>query len=330
MARRLTPQQFLEKVRKLHGDQYDLSEIEYIDAKTPIRVICPLHGPFQTSPGHFSSTKPTGCSKCGRHSTTESRRKTTVQFIASARKVHGDLYDYSKTVYRQNKAKVEIICRSHGVFLQTPSNHLTGFGCPKCGRERTEQSIHLTPKEFFARASVAHKHRYKYPDQTYGGPDSTIRAICSKHGEFLSGARNHLWNKRGCPDCGREASGAARTVPFDEFLKDATRVHKSRYSYDSSSYRGLSDYLRIECSKHGWFKQRGHKHIAGQGCEKCARQRLIGRWKTETMSDDLKNERCSFYYLRLKSSTETIYKVGITNSVERRIRQISLETDYEI
>lgn len=51
------------------------------------------------------------------------KKKTKEEFIKEARKVHGDKYDYSKIEYVNNSTKVKIICRKHGEFWQTPSNH---------------------------------------------------------------------------------------------------------------------------------------------------------------------------------------------------------------
>ena len=36
--------------------------------------------------------------------------------------------------YRSNRKKVEIICKKHGVFTQTPDNHVHGQGCPSCSK----------------------------------------------------------------------------------------------------------------------------------------------------------------------------------------------------
>jgi hypothetical protein len=57
---------------------------------------------------------------------------TTEEFIAKAREVHGDKYDYSKVEYVNSLAKVCIICPEHGPFWQRPGHHLDGHGCPIC------------------------------------------------------------------------------------------------------------------------------------------------------------------------------------------------------
>lgn len=58
---------------------------------------------------------------------------TKEEFIKKAETVHGDRYDYSKVEYINNQTPVEIVCPIHGAFIQRPSNHLRGNGCPQCG-----------------------------------------------------------------------------------------------------------------------------------------------------------------------------------------------------
>lgn len=53
-----------------------------------------------------------------------SRVITTEDFIKKARSIHGDRYDYSKTIYKSIKDKCIIICKEHGEFCITPESHL--------------------------------------------------------------------------------------------------------------------------------------------------------------------------------------------------------------
>ena len=50
------------------------------------------------------------------------------EFLASAKQVHKDKYDYSLADYVNAGTKVKIICPKHGTFEQTPSEHLSGDG----------------------------------------------------------------------------------------------------------------------------------------------------------------------------------------------------------
>jgi group I intron endonuclease len=61
-----------------------------------------------------------------------SKRSTTESFIAKARKVHGDKYDYGQVEYIVSTKEVAIGCPEHAHFKQTPKVHLRGSGCPVC------------------------------------------------------------------------------------------------------------------------------------------------------------------------------------------------------
>ena len=64
---------FIEKARKIHGDKYDYSKAEYINAKTKICIICPKHGEFWQEP-YSHVNLGCGCFKCGRETTTSKLR----------------------------------------------------------------------------------------------------------------------------------------------------------------------------------------------------------------------------------------------------------------
>ena len=42
----LTTEEFIKKAREVHGDKYDYSNVEYVDAKTNVCIICKQHGVF--------------------------------------------------------------------------------------------------------------------------------------------------------------------------------------------------------------------------------------------------------------------------------------------
>ena len=126
-----TLDRFLEDARLAHGDKYDYSRVEYVNALTNVTIICPKHGAFEQKPANH--VREIGCSKCGDESTAEKRTLTTEDFIRAARETHGDRYDYSKSVYTHSDEKIEIVCLEHGSFWQLPHNHThVGAGCADC------------------------------------------------------------------------------------------------------------------------------------------------------------------------------------------------------
>ena len=58
---------FLQRARQKYGNQYDYSEVKYVNQTTQVKVICPKHGDFHTSPKNFlAAVKKIGCPSCSR------------------------------------------------------------------------------------------------------------------------------------------------------------------------------------------------------------------------------------------------------------------------
>ena len=142
--------EFIRRAREIHGDHYDYTLVEYVDKRTPVKIVCPTHGVFLQTPDiHLRDH---GCKECftdtmkhimQNHLRPQARPKlkTTEQFILDAKKVHGDLYDYSQVKYIRDDEKVTIICKKHGPFLQKANGHLNGAGCPVCKASKGELRI---------------------------------------------------------------------------------------------------------------------------------------------------------------------------------------------
>ena len=194
-----TTENFIEKARKIHGDKYDYSKVEYIDAYTEVKIICPIHGEFLQKPTVHINQK-CGCRKCGYESVREKNSSSLDLFIEKARKIHGDKYDYSKVEYESNDKEVRIICPKHGEFLMKPSNHLNGNGCRKCSNEKLSKERMLSTDKWIKKAIKIHGQRYDYTNTIYRGYDKKLTIICPIHGEFEQIAYDHIQGK-GCPKC---------------------------------------------------------------------------------------------------------------------------------
>jgi hypothetical protein len=129
MSKQVTTKSFIEKAQNVHGFKYDYSKTEYINAKTKVTIICPIHGEFKQLPNNHLKYN---CNKCGNITAGLNGSLTTDKFVEKAKLVHGNKYNYSKVVYTKSKNKVVIICPKHGEFRQTPSDHLQSRGCPSC------------------------------------------------------------------------------------------------------------------------------------------------------------------------------------------------------
>ena len=120
----------------MHQNTYDYSKVDYKDNFTKVCIICPKHGEFwQTPIQHLRGAL--GCKACW----SKEHSKSTEDFIKEAIEIHGNKYDYSKTVYKTAKQKVTIICPKHGEFWQAPGEHLYGYGCKHCKESHLESEI---------------------------------------------------------------------------------------------------------------------------------------------------------------------------------------------
>ena len=129
------------------------------------------------------------------------RRKTKEEFIADARKVHGNKYDYSKVIYINNKVEVCIICPIHGEFWQRPDRHLTSDGCRKCGYDEVAKKCKKSTENFIERARKVHGNKYDYSNVNYINNKTDVEIICPIHGKFLQKPSHHLFRGQGCPIC---------------------------------------------------------------------------------------------------------------------------------
>jgi hypothetical protein len=179
-----------------HGDKYDYSLVEYVNATTPIKIRCPQHGTFEQT--YNTHLKGHGCPNCSGN-----KSHTTESFINKSVGTHGNKYDYSKCEYSNNRGKLIIGCPIHGEFEQLAEHHLNGHGCPKCGQDKTVKHIRKDTNQFIKESVMVHGDKYDYTISDYNGIKESITIICPEHGEFEQQAMIHLMGC-GCQKCGKK------------------------------------------------------------------------------------------------------------------------------
>jgi hypothetical protein len=177
--------EFIEKSIKIHGDIYDYSKVNYIDATSKIIISCKFHGDFEQQP--YSHLNGHGCYMCCKN-----RKLNTIEFIDRSNIIHNNKYDYSKVDYKYSDENIIVICKIHGEFEQTPNSHLQGRGCNKCGVIIRSNKARNTLEEFIEKAILVHGDKYDYSKVDYVSRHTNIIIICKIHGEFEQDAGNHL------------------------------------------------------------------------------------------------------------------------------------------
>lgn len=186
--------EFVVKAKKVHGNRYDYSSVEYVKAIEKVTIICREHGAFEQTPNNHLRGK--GCRACNNSALVD-----TKEFIRRSRSVHGDKYDYTTTRYVNAQTKVTILCPNHGEFSQIPYSHMIGKGCMKCRGEETSKLKTLSTEHFIAVSNEVHQGRYDYSTSRYVRGHEHVAIICPVHGRFSQNAQSHMRGV-GCAKCG--------------------------------------------------------------------------------------------------------------------------------
>jgi len=285
-AQTKTQEEFLHETRLIHGDLYDYSKAKYTGAFNKITIICSKHGEFKQTPD--SHRRGSGCPKC------VGKNKTTDEFIAQARKVHGDLYDYSKVEYIGTHKKLLIIDPEFGEFWQEAASHLSGVGSPI-----RKGGVKITTDEFIKRAKTVHGDLYSYLKVKYTGAFDKVLIIDPEYGEFWQEANVHLQGS------GNPERGGTVKLNTESFIDRAIDIHGDLYNYSKVSYINVDTPVTIIDPTYGEFSQRPEVHLRGSGHPKRAHYGF-----------DLEKPAILYY---LKINKGIAYKIGITgNSLAER------------
>lgn len=159
---------------------------------------------------------------------------TTEEFIKKARKVHGDKYDYSKVEYVKWEAKVRIICRKHGEFLQSPKKHLSGQGCKKCHHAFLSKHFNLGKGNFVEKANAVHNGFYDYSAVEYVNSHTYVQIICPIHGAFPQDPASHLQG-HGCPFCADVENGKRRRKWTYEKCQEEAKKYRTKSEFQKGN-----------------------------------------------------------------------------------------------
>lgn len=164
-----------------------------------------------------------------------------------------------------------IICREHGAFSQRPTNHVTvGQGCNACSQAKVRESHRLTQKEVIKRFIAAHGDRYDYSKVVFVDVKTKVSIVCKEHGAFSQFPSDH-WYGRGCVRCMGVKIGNRKRKTLEEFISEASRLHRDKYDYSEFVYKNAVTKGVIVCPLHGQFMQSPNTHLArgGSGCPAC-------------------------------------------------------------
>jgi len=321
---RVSPDDFRAEVEKVHaGNPYDFSVTRYRAAKELVKVRCKRHGLFSIRAHHLRDGR--GCQACAREEIAARRRKTTAEFKAEIRMIHGNRVRVAGDYTGANNP-IPAVCVRHpqGTWKASPprASSLIGkkpTGCPDCAREGNQSGDRVRArwlKKFLSEATGlpwASTTDYSRIERTFKNHVTPATFGCRNHGarpRWYTQAPQHHLRGKGCPACWRSSIADAQRMGMPQFLDECRRVMGD----EINEYRFLGQYAQslkpievehLPCGSRFYPTPSNFLH-GGSRCPTCA---IYGFDVAEP---------ATLYYLRLPGIG---YKIGVTNrSVEDRYR----------
>lgn len=263
--RKLTFEDFQTRAKAVHGDTYEYLSLNFVRGRSIASILCKEHGVFtQGAAQHLCGQ---GCVHCGNKRSARKRTLDYSTYVARAKKVHGDLYEYEPC---DSPEHLSVICKVHGPFKILKHGHINGQGCSRCADRRNAESMRLSLAEAEEKAREVHGDKYQYVSLNHAtNSKATITAVCSQHGEFTSILTNHLGGA-GCPPCGFASRGEKLQHRLETFIPEAEKVHGvGTYTYLKLEAEGGKTHITYVCPKHGEHTQVSSGHLRGAGCPSC-------------------------------------------------------------
>lgn len=261
----MTTEEFITKARAIHGDKYDYSKVEYVNANSKVCISCPEHGEFwQRAFNHIAGI---GCPKCARERNKLSLTIWTYEKCFKEAKRYtktSDFMLYSKSAYS----------------AATKHGWLKNFDWLKHKINNTKEKKkreQYTTEKIIDRIKAIYGETYDYSYVNYKTMKTPVTLYCKcldkrgiEHGLFQMRPDNIFSLGQGCPKCGIDKRNNSQRLSPEEFIQRAKKLHGEKYDYSKIKYLNYSTKVEILCSAHGSFWQTPLNHLSGKGCPFCS------------------------------------------------------------
>jgi len=156
---------------------------------------------------------------------------TTESFIAEAKEIYGDRYDYSKVDYKNRDHRVTVVCPIHGDFQVYAREHLDGKGCPKC--EKGEK--------FLVKLKEKYGDKFGLEQFVYESSTSLVTLICPTHGAFSRLPHQILNSRFGCPECGNEVQRKKQEESHNAAVAKKEEIRKAKEEQEIQWLKGWEE-----------------------------------------------------------------------------------------
>lgn len=237
---------FLDKVKEMYGDKYDLSKTEYKTRDTKLTMICKEHGEFHITPRTLlygsHGVKPHGCPIC--EGIKQPVKTNPESFKSEMKKIYGRKLKFKIPNKITKDTQITAICKHHGEITHSVGYFKSGKGCEYCSGKKTYWP------DFIKLARKVHGDKYDYSQTEIPKRNADkITIICPEHGQFRQFAWLHL-SGSGCPECVGYPNKKTPEQRKNEFIRKAKKLYGNKYDYSEVEYVNNDTYVTIICNEH--------------------------------------------------------------------------------
>ena len=252
MPRKLTQEEFLERLKKVHGDKIVTRDV-YINSQTKLRFYCRVcKHTWEANPSNIMYGQ--GCPKCN-----GGIRYTQKDFLSMLEKSQGDNITTIDT-YVNSSTKLSFHCNVCGnTWKAVPQTVLRGCKCPRCVGKG-----HKTQLQFLEDLNKTHGNKVTTNDK-YINDKSKMKFKCGVCGTTWKATPNSILGGSGCPKCvGKDKKTQT------QFLRDLKQVHGDTIS-TQDVYINNSTKIMFCCNICGnTWRVAPNTILSGVGCPNCA------------------------------------------------------------
>jgi len=210
---KLTTDEFIERAVQKHGNKYDYSDTEYINAKTKVYIRCPEHGLFPQIPNNHTKLGQ-GCKQCMILNRKYKGKMSHDLFITRCHE--GGLIDYElddSVVFGGAHGFSELICLNcnHKVSYRSYKFMTNDAKCHVCGGGRVYRDY-----EWFDRARYNKPHIFDeldFTESVFKSVKGEWEVVCRLCNNKFNTTPKYVYQGYSCPIC-NESKGEKETAKW--------------------------------------------------------------------------------------------------------------------
>jgi hypothetical protein len=209
MAKKLTLNEVIDRCNEIFDNKYDYTQSVFVNTRTPMDIICPIHGKFSIPPKRHLRGQ--GCPECGKEYARNWRKGEWQHFVERLEELYPNQFDTPniENLYENEKSIVELVCKNCGCHYNLMANYFLSDkfkGCKEC-------KFYYTFEELNDKNATDNEMVYFEGKKDYR--TDKVKLICEEHGEYDVSVSTILQGKGKCIKC----NGHSRLLTQEEVFK---------------------------------------------------------------------------------------------------------------